>query len=162
MTIFGKRLSEYLAFAMPFLILIIVVGIARLVISYLGEPFSVVKWISVNAVLWIGVIYYSIRIHTTGFGSYKHLLPICVLQLLTVQLIIVPAIIVAICTGHDNVYSIPEAAFGQDGKTWTHVFFHLFFGPTLGSLFNWLVGCLIMLITKKVAPGSKHVVPVAY
>jgi len=116
MTIFGKRLSEYVAFCWPFLVLILVVGITRLVLSYKGEPFSIVKWISITAVMTIGVIYYSIRIHTSGFGSYKQLLPMCVLQLLTTQLIVVPAIIVAILTGHDNVYSIPEALLAATAK----------------------------------------------
>lgn len=154
MTIFGKRPSEYIAFCWPFLVLILFVGTARLVIARSGEPFSIVKWISITLVMWIGVIYYGIRVHTSGFGSYKQLLPICVLQLLTAQLIIVPSIIVAIYTGHDNVYSIPEAAFGQDGKTWTHVLAHLFIGPTIGSLINWLGGCLVMFITKLIT-GKK-------
>jgi len=85
MIFFGKRLSEYVAFAKPFLGLILVVGIARLALSLDGVPNSTAKWISMTAVMWIGVLYYAIRVHTSGFGSYKHLLPICVLQSLAAR-----------------------------------------------------------------------------
>lgn len=155
MTIFGKRLSEYLAFSKPFLGLILVVGAARLALSLGGVPNSAVRWLSITAVMWIGVVYFAVRVHTSGFGSYKHLLPICVLQSLTAQVIIVPAIILAISTGHDNIYSAPEFSFGTDGKTWSHVWAHLLVGTTAGSLVGWLVGCLILFGTRKLAPKDK-------
>ena len=80
MNIFGKRLSEYVAFSMPLVVLILVVGIGRLALSLAGLPNSEVKWLSITVVMWIGVFYYAVRIHTSGFGSYKHLLPICSLS----------------------------------------------------------------------------------
>ena len=155
MNIFGKRLSEYVAFSMPFLGSILIVGIARFVLSLAGVPNSAVKWFSITAVMWIGVLYYAVRIHTSGFGSYKHLLPICVLQSLVSEVIIVPGIILAIITGHDNIYSAPEYSFGSDGKTWVHVAAHLGLGTTIGPLVGWLVGCLIMFTTKKLMSRGK-------
>ena len=154
MIIFGKRLSEYFAFCKPFLGLILVVGIARLALSLGGVPNSTAKWISITAVIWIGVLYYSIRVHTSGFGSYKQLLPICVLQSLAAQAIIIPGIILAIFTGKDNIYSAPEFAFGGDGKTWLHVGAHLVVGTTIAPLIGWIVGCLIMFATKKLVTGK--------
>ncbi|HXI92618.1 MAG TPA: hypothetical protein VNO24_21625, partial [Blastocatellia bacterium] len=69
--------------------------------------------------------------------------------------IIVPAIILAIFTGQDNIFSIPENFFGNDGKTWLHVAGHLFIGgTTLGPMIGWLFGCVIMFATKKLAPGK--------
>ena len=155
MTIFGKRLSEYVAFSKPFLSLILVVGIVRFVLSFAGVPNSAAKWFSITVVMWIGGLYYAVKIHTSGFGSYKHLLPICVLQSITAQVIIVPAIILAIFTGHDNIYSAPEFSFGSDGKTWLHVAAHLFIGTTIGSVMGWLVGCLIMFAAKKLVTKRK-------
>lgn len=155
MTIFRKRLSEYVAFSKPFLSLILVVGIARFVLSVAGVPNSAAKWFSITAVMWIGALYYSVRIHTSGFGSYKQLLPICFLQMVAAQVIIVPAIMLAIFTGTDNIYSAPEYSFGGDGKTWLHVVAHLFIGTTVGSLVSWLVGCLIMAATKKLMNRGK-------
>jgi len=155
MIFFGKRLSEYVAFAKPFLGLILVVGIFRLALSLGGVPNSTAKWLSINAVGWIGILYYSIRVHTSGFGSYKQLLPIFVLQSLAAQAIIVPGIIIAIFTGDDNIFSAPEYSFGGDGKTWLHVGAHLVIGTTIGSLVSWLVGCVIMFATKKLATGGR-------
>jgi hypothetical protein len=155
MTIFGKPLSEYVMFARLFLGLILVVGIARLALSLAGLPTSTVKWISITAVMWVGVLYYSIRVHTSGFGSYKQLLPICALQMCTAQVVIVPAIVLAIFTGHDNIFTVPEVSFGTDGKTWFHAGAHLLIGTTVGTLISWIVGCLIMFATKKlVTPGK--------
>ena len=155
MIIFGKRLSEYVAFCKAFLILILVVGIVRLALSLGGAPNTTAKWLSITAVIWIGVLYYSIRVHTSGFGSYKQLLPICVLQSWAAQAIIVPGIILAIVTGKDNIYSIPESFFGRDGKTWVHVFAHLVVGTTVAPLLGWLVGCVIMFATKKLGKDTK-------
>jgi hypothetical protein len=155
MTIFGKRLSEYVAFCKPFLALILIVGIVRLGLSLAGVPNSVGNWISITAVMWIGVLYYAIRVHTAGFGSYKHLLPICVLQAIAAQVIIVPGIILAILSGKDNIFSVPEHSFGGDGKTWLHVGAHLIVGTTVGPLISWLVGCVIMFATKKLVTGGR-------
>jgi hypothetical protein len=128
MSIFGKRLSEYVAFSKTFLGLIVVFGIARLALSLGGIPQSVTKWLSITAVMWIGVLYYSIRVHTSGFGSYQQLLPICVLQNIVAEAIIVSAIMLAIFTGNDNIFSVPEYSFGSDGKSWLHVGAHLGLG----------------------------------
>jgi hypothetical protein len=154
MMIFGKRLSEYIAFCKVFLILILIVGIVRLALSLGGVSTAIDKWFSITAVMWIGLLYYAVKVHTSGFGSYKQLLPICFLQSWAAQLVIVPSIILAIVTGKDNIYSLPEYAFGQDGKTWLHVIGHLVGGGIVGPLIGWLVGCVIMFVTKKVSAGS--------
>jgi hypothetical protein len=154
MKIFGRPLSDYIAFAKLFLILIPVVGIARLALSLGGEPNSTVKWISVTALLWIAVLYYPVRVHTSGFGSYKQLLVILVLLNLVAQLVIISGIVLAIVTGTGNIYSAPEYAFGANGATWLHVGAHLFIGTIAGSLVPWAVGSLVLFITRKLAPGS--------
>jgi hypothetical protein len=160
MTVFGKRVSDYARFARVFLALIVIVGLIRLALSMGGVPTEIARWASVTALIWIGVFYFAVRVHTTGFGSYRELLPIYVLQMVAAQAVIVPAIILAIATGRDNIFSVPEFAFGADGKTWSHVLAHLFIGTTVGSLFGWIVGCLVMLVTKK-ATRNRTIVPVA-
>ena len=147
--IFGKKISEYYQFAKGMLGLIVLVGIVRLALSLGGVPNSTTKWVSITAVMWIGILYFAVRVHTSGFGTYKHLLPIYFLQSLAVQVIVVPAIVLAIFTGQDNIYTVPEYSFGSDGKTWLHAGAHLFVGTTIGTLVGWIVGCLIMFVTKK-------------
>lgn len=152
MTIFGKPLSEYVSFAKIFLVLIVIVGVARLGLSLAGVEDGTVKWLSITIVSLVGLVYYSIRVHTSGFGSYKQLLALIVIQSVVAQAIIIAGIVIAIFTGVDNIFSVPDYSGGVDGKTWLHAGAHLVFGVILGSLVGWLIGSVILFVTKKVAP----------
>ncbi|PYT05824.1 MAG: hypothetical protein DMF60_10765 [Acidobacteria bacterium] len=149
MTIFGKPLSEYLRFAKVFLLSIAVVGVARLGLSLAGIENAKVKWLSISIVALVGLVYYSIRVHTSGFGSYKQLLVLIVIQSIVAQSIIIAGIVIAIVTRRDNIFSAPEYSGGGDGKTWLHAGAHLLFGVIVGSLLAWLIGSVIMFVTKK-------------
>src|SRR5262249_27522498 len=96
MTIFGKPLSAYVDFCKVFLILLPLVGIIRLALSLSGTPNATARWFSMTALAWIAIVYYSIRVHSTGFGSYKQLLVICVLLNLSIQIISITGIVIAI------------------------------------------------------------------
>lgn len=154
MAIFGKTLSEYLAFQKLILLLIVAVGLGRLFLSLGGVPDSTTKWLSISAVSLIGLLYYSIRVHTAGFGSYKQLLPLVFIQSVISQAIVMAGIIIAIFTGKDNVFSAPEFSGGSDGKTWIHVLAHLVVGIVIGPLMSWLIASILHFIVKKVAPQS--------
>lgn len=154
MTIFGKTLSEYLAFQKLILLLIVAVGLGRLFLSLGGVPDSTTKWLSISVVSLIGLLYYSIRVHTAGFGSYKQLLPLVFIQSVIAQAIVIAGIIIAIFTGKDNVFSAPEFSGGSDGKTWLHVVAHLVVGLIIGPLIGWLIASILHFIVKKVAPQS--------
>ena len=155
MTIFGKPLSEYVNFQKVILGLILVVGLTRLALSLAGVSNSMTKWLSISVVTLIGLVYYSIRVHTTGFGSYKQLLPLHVIQNFVANLIIAAGIVIAIFTGQDNIFSAPEYSGGGDGKNWLHVAAHMVLGVGVGSLLGWLVGCVILWVVKKAAPKGK-------
>ena len=149
MKIFGRPLHEYVRFSRVFVLLIAAVGITRLALSLAGAPNSTATWFSMTAVARIGVLYCAVRVQSSGFGTYKHLLPIVALINLTAQAIAIGGIVIAIFTGANNIFSSPEYAFGSDGKTWFHAGAHLVLGTTVGTLIPWLTGCLIMLISMK-------------
>lgn len=149
--IFGKPLSAYVAFAKVFLILVALGGITRLILSLNGIPNDKARWVSMTVLGFIGVVYFAIRVHTTGFGSYKQLLVLCTLQNLVTQAVSITGIITAIVTNTNNIFSSPEFAFGSDGKTWLHVAAHVFIGTTAGSLVPWLFGSAILFVKKKVS-----------
>jgi hypothetical protein len=155
--IFGKRLSDYAAFCRVFLILIAAIGIIRLALSLGGVPNATAKWLSMTVAVWIGVIYYSLRIHASGFGSYKQLLPIVALLNITAQVIAIIGIAIAMFTGNDNIFSAPEYAFGADGKTWLHLGAHVFIGTTIGSLLPWLIGCVFLAVTRRLSNSDRKV-----
>lgn len=149
---FGKRCSEYLRFQQLFLGLILAVGLAKLGLSLAGMPNSTTKWLSITTVSLAGLLYYGVRVHTTGFGSYKQLLPLVFNQNVLAHGITAIGIVIAIMTGRDNVFTAPEYSGGGDGKTWLHVGAHVVFGMLVFSLVGWLIASLVMWVTKKVAP----------
>lgn len=149
---FGKSFSEYVRFEKLILWLILIVGLARLALSLAGVPNSSAKWLSITVVTLIGMLYVAIRVHTTGFGSYKHLLPLLLIQTVLAHLIVAGSIVLAIMTGKDNIFSAPEYSGGGDGKNWLHVLAHLVAGFIVAPLVFWLVASLILWITKKIAP----------
>ena len=154
MTIFGKPLAEYVAFAKLFLILIPLVGLLRLGLSLEGMPNSTVQWFSMTALGFIGMVYFAIRVHTTGFGSYKQLLVIVAMQNLMAQIVAIIGILLAIVTGVGNIFSAPEFSFGGQNP-WLHLAAHVFIGTTVGSLVPWAIGSLILAVTRKMSPSPQ-------
>lgn len=149
--IFGKKLSEYLRFQRVFLWLILAVGLARLGLSLAGLPNATTKWLSITVVALAGIFYYGVRVHTTGFGSYKQLLPLVFNQNVLAHGLTALAIILAIATGRDNVFTAPEYSGGGDGKTWLHVGAHVVIGMVGFSLVGWLLASIVLWVTKRVA-----------
>jgi hypothetical protein len=149
--IFGKRWSEYIRFQQVILGLILVVGLARLALSLGGLPNATTKWLSMTVISLIGVFYYGVRVHTSGFGSYKQLVPLLFDQAVLGNLISIIGIVIGIVTGHDNVFTAPEYSGGGDGKNWGHAGAHVVFGMFVGTLIGWLVAALVMWVTKRVA-----------
>ena len=154
MIIFRKPLSAYVAFARLFLILVPLMGITRLLLSLNGVPDHTARWFSMTALGMIGIVYFAIRMHSSGFGSYKQLLVVCTLQNLTAQAVSITGIILAIETNTNNIFSVPEFAFGSDGKTWFHVGQHLVLGTAGGSIVAWLIASLIFFSETKLSGSS--------
>jgi len=147
--IFGKRVSEYLAFQKPVLIAIAAVGLARLVLSLAGLPDSTVRWLSMNVVVLVGTIYYGIAAARTGFGSYRQLLPLGFFQFAVFHAIAVTGILLAIA-GRPNIFAAPEYSAGG-GSQWIHALAHLTIGMVVPTLLAWGVASLAMLATKKLS-----------
>jgi hypothetical protein len=153
-TIFGKPLGDYVAFAKVFLILIPLVGLLRLGLSLEGMPNSTVQWFSMTALGFIGIAYFAVRANMTGFGSYKQLLVIAALQNLLAQVVAIVGILLAIVTGVGNIFSAPEFSFGG-ANPWIHLAMHVFVGTTLGTLVPWGLGSLIMAITRRKSAAAQ-------
>ena len=146
---FGKKWSEYIRFERWILILIAVVWAVRLGLSLTGTSFSTVRWVSINIVLLGGLVYCSVAVHTSGFGSYKQLLALLFLQTAFAHLLIGVAIILGIVTGTTNAFTTPEVFGGNNGANWFHVLAHLIAAFIL-PLISWLIGSAILFATKKI------------
>ena len=151
---FGKTVAQYLGFQRVVLALIVLAWLVRLTLSLSGTPNASAKWISVTVVLLLGVLYYGVALHTRRFGSYKQLYPLALFQSVLGQGLVALAVVLAILTGHDNIYTAPEYSGGGDGKNWLHVVAHLVIAVVVLPLVSWGVSSLVMLVTKKVAPRA--------
>jgi hypothetical protein len=139
-----------LKFEKGFLILLFIVGLARLGLSLLDVANSTTRYLSLTVVLLLGLVYYSITVHTSGFGSYKQLLPVLELASIVAGCIIIAGIAISIFTGKDNIFSAPEYSPDKaSGRTWGHAGAH-FVVMLVAPLVLWLAGSLIMFITKKI------------
>jgi hypothetical protein len=149
---FGKKFGEYVRFDSWILILVAAAFASRLAIGMTGVPVATTKWISINIVLLVGLIYCSIAVHTSGFGSYKQLFGLLFVQNAFAHFLIASGIALAIVTATSNIYTAPEFFGGSDGRNWSHVAAH-FLGAFLVPVFAWLIGSAILFITKKVKPA---------
>jgi hypothetical protein len=150
---FGKRISEYLRFQKVWLALIAAVGLARLGLSLAGVPDGTVTFLSMTVVGWIAILYYGVAVHTRGFGSYRHLMPLALFQIVLVQSIAVLGILLAI-GGFPNIYAAPEYSgppFARSTNQWAHALAHLTIGIVVPVLLGWGVSSLVLMITKKVS-----------
>ncbi len=149
---FGKKLSDYLYFQGWVLALIVVVGVVRLALSLAGVSNSTVKWFSITVVMLLGMLYYAVAVQTKGFGSYKQLYGLLLIQSIVTESIPIVAILLAMATGHDNIYVAPEYSGGGDGKNWLHILGHVVVGAVILPILSWIIASAILFVTKRVAP----------
>src|SRR3989442_13995595 len=112
---FGKKLSEYFQFQRWILILIAAVWLVRLVLSLTGG-YSTARWVSINIVLLVGLVYYAVAVHTKEFGSYKQLLGVLFVQTAVAHLLIPPGIKLGKLTGTKQSVCVREGFAARGGQ----------------------------------------------
>jgi len=150
MKLFGKNVAEYVSFAKPVLTVIFIVWALRFGLSLAGFPNSTTKWSSTTVVALLGMVYFAVRVHTQGFGSYKQLFGLLLTQNVFANALVIVGILWAMVGGHDNVFSAQEYSGGM-GANWLHAGLHVLIGMLGFSLVMWAVGSLILLVTKSLA-----------
>ena len=161
---FGKSLSEYVAFQKPILILIAAVWALRLALSMAGVPVAGAQVVSVTGVLVLGALYYGWAVGRKGFGSFKELYGLNLVQGVFSQTLVALAIVLAMALGQDNIYTTPEfyppaqgigvlgLPLPPDGKNLGHAIEHIVVAGAIGfPIIGWLLGSLVLLATRKSA-----------
>jgi len=149
---FGKKLSEYIRFERVILVLIAVAFVSRLVVAMSGVEIAKARWVSINIVLLLGLIYCAVSVHLRGFGSYKQLFGLLFIQTGFAHILIACAILVAVVTGVDNIYTAPEFFNGNNGRNLTHVFMHGV-AILILPLIAWAIGSVILFVTRRIKPA---------
>ena len=146
---FGKKFSEYIQFERWILILVAAAFVIRLALPMAGMSIASTRWVSINIVLLVGLIYCSVAVYTRRFGGYKHLFGLLLIQNVFAHMLIAFGITLGILTGTDNIYTAPEFFGGNSGRNWSHVLAHTI-AAFVVPLFAWLVGSVILFVTKRV------------
>ena len=155
---FGKRLSEYVKLLKPWLLLITIVWAIRLGLSLAGVPDSSAKFVSITAVLLLSIVYIPWSLSRSGFGGYRELYGLFLVQGVFSQTLVALAIILAIFTGRDNIFTVPEfyppsqggTPLPVDGKNWGHVAAHvLVAGAIIFPLVTWALGSIVLAVLRR-------------
>jgi len=153
MRVGGHRMREHVRLLLPLFAFVAAVWIMRLLLAGLGVSLGVSRIFSVTTASAVAVFLAVLLIHFQGFGGYTNVVAISLLLNAWSQVLIVIAILFAVATGTENVYTLPEFSVpGDDPMHLRHIFGHLTFMLGLGTLFGAGVGCLMLWFLRLMVP----------
>lgn len=153
MKLFGYRLSDYLRLLAPLFGLIAAVWALRLVLDAAGASPRVVRPVSVTLTGALCILLAVLLMRARRFGGYANVVIAVALLILWEQILIVGAIAFAALSHRENVYSAADFTPPNLSQT-AHIVGHLTFGVGFGILFGSAVGCLFLLLLRKLLPAS--------
>jgi len=153
MRICGYRIRDHIRLLGPLFGFVAAVWVIRLIIGALGLGF--VRLFSVTGAYALAILLAAVLIHTRGFGSYTNVVAASVLLVAWGQLLIVLAIVFAVLTGTNNIFTAPQYSFPRDDSHHLkHILGQLTYGVGAGILFGAAMGCLLLWILRMLVPPS--------
>ena len=154
MKIDGHGLRDYFRLLAPLFALIAAVWALRIVVYAAGVRGPALHVISVTLAGRLSILLAVIIIHRRRFGGYTSVIASVFLLSCWEQLVISAAILFTVLTGIFNVYSAPHYTFGETPAV--HMLGHLTVGIGSGALLGAAMGCLLLLILRKlVSPATR-------
>jgi hypothetical protein len=122
----------------------------------MGVPLSIVRLFSVTAIVPVCILLASLLIYSKRFGGYVNTIVSAILLVLWSQLLIVLAILIAVLTGIENVYTLPQFSVpGPDPHHLRHIWGQLTFGIGFEALSGSLVACLFLFMLRRIDPQGR-------
>ncbi len=157
MNIGGYGLRDHLKLLGPLFGLIAAVWLLRWVLDAAGAPPRVVVVLSVTGATSLSMLVAVGLMHARRFGSYLNVVVVSFLLLTWEQILIIAAIVFAVVSGIENVYTAPEFSIpGDDRYHLRHIVGHLTFGIGAGTLFGAATGCLLLWLLRKLVPRTSQ------
>lgn len=154
MNICGYGLRDHLKLLSPMFGLIAVVWLLRWVLDAAGAPHGLVLAISVTALTSLSILVAVGMMHFRRFGSYLNVIVASFLLVTWGQLLIIAAIVFAVVSGMENVYTAPEFSIPSDDHYHVkNILGHLTFGIGAGTLLGAATGCLLLWLLRKLVPA---------
>jgi hypothetical protein len=154
MRICGYRIREHVRLLAPLFGFITAVWLIRLVLGALGVGF--VRVFSVTGADALAILLAAVLIHMRRFGSYPNVVAASVLLVVWGQLLIVLAIVFAVLSGTNNIFTAPQYSFPRDD---THHLKHIagqFIYGGYGILLGAAMGCLLLWVLRMLVPPPSH------
>lgn len=154
MNICGYGLRDHFRLLAPMFGLIAGVLVLRWVLDAAGAPAGFVRVLSVTAVTSLSILVAVGLMHFRRFGSYLNVVVASFLLVTWEQLLIIAAILFAVVTKIENVYTAPEFSIpGDDPHHIKHILGHLTFGIGAGTLLGVATGCLLLWLLRMLVPA---------
>ncbi|MCI0626158.1 MAG: hypothetical protein L0387_31695 [Acidobacteria bacterium] len=153
MRVGGHRMREHVRLLRPLFAFLAAVWLLRLFLAAAGVSLSVTRVFSVTTAAAVAVFLAVLLIYFRGFGGYTNVVAASLLLNAWSQVLIVIAILFAVATGTENVYTLPEFSVkGDDPLHLRHILGHLTFMLGLGTLFGAGMGCLMLWFLRMMVP----------
>ncbi len=147
-------LADHLHMLTPLFGFIAAVWILRLVLDSAGVSPGLVHLFSVTGAASLSVLLAVFIIHMKVYGSYPSVVLSSFLLVAWGQVLVILAILFAVITGINNIYTAPEfSAPGDDIYHVRHILGHLTLGIGAGTLFGAATGCLMLWMLRLLVPA---------
>ena len=157
MKIHGHGIREHIQLLTPLLVFVLIVWFLRLLLSAVNTPLWFSKLFSVSAASVIALLIAIFWIHIRAFGSYPNVVMASFLVNAWTHLLIIVAIIFAVMTGAENIFTRPEFSIkGDDAFHLRHILGHLTFGIGANTLLGAGMGCLLLWLLRVFIPASEQ------
>lgn len=154
MNICGYGLRDHIRLLAPMFGLIAGLWVLRWVLDAAGAPHRLVRVLSVTAVTSLSILVAVGLMHFRRFGSYINVVVASFMLVTWEQLLIIAAILFAVVSGIENVYTAPEFSIpGDDRYHVKHIMGHLTFGIGAGTLLGAATGCLLLWLLRMLVPA---------
>lgn len=141
-----KTEASLLSILQPGFLLIVACWLGRLLFAAGGLPRFFVYVTSLSVAAPLAIILTTVLLHARGQSSYRRVFLSAFLLVGCAQLLIITAIVFALQTGIDNVYTAPAFSIPNDPQHVAHLWGHLVaipfgtvVGGGIGSLVLWLL-----------------------
>jgi hypothetical protein len=150
---FGRSLPEWARFMRPVLVALVAVGLARGLLSVAGFD-RLAELASTTALVLVGSLYAGVRVAVSGFGSYRHLFPMVLVQGFVANLLSALGVLAA-AAGLSNIYATPEHS--NLPNYLPHAIGHVIGGLTLVPAATWILASAALLGTRALRRGAAGV-----
>jgi hypothetical protein len=157
MKIGGHRLIEHIRLLAPLFGLIGAVWILRLILAAARTPPEIVRLVSVSTATTISIILAVLYFRSRRFGGYTNVFVASFMLNLWAELLIISAILFAMLTRTNNIYTSHEYFHGDaEPASLQHIYGHLTFGMGMGTLVGAAVGCILLWLLRVLIPEKEE------